>query len=429
MFRSFFIVILLFALLTACAPAAAPAVETVQEPVSAPAEAPAAGTESETEVETEPGVFVPEQNLSEGCIPEGQFDPSVDYFPEKVDLQYTDNFTVEYFNNYKLLTVETPWPGATESAQYVLVQCGTPAPDGFLDEQIISVPVMSIVTMSTSYLPFLDNLGLLDRLVGLDDDSFVYNPSVLEMSAEGKLTMLGYGSGVNVEQALDLAPDLVMTYSAGFAEYDAHPVLIQAGLKVVLNAEWMDTSPLGRAEWGKFMAVFFNKEAESNAQFDQTVQQYNDLKALAAGADANPTVFSGTPFQGVWAMPGGESFAAAFFRDAGADYLWADDDSTGSLLLDFEAVYERAQNADFWLNVGLFFSLDDLRDADSRFTDFAAFQNGTVWNNDARMSPGGGLDFYESAVAHPDVVLADLIKIFHPDLLPDHEPVYYRQLD
>jgi iron complex transport system substrate-binding protein len=429
MFRSFFIVTLFFALLTACAPAAAPAVETVQEPVSPPAEAPAPGTESETEVEPEPVVFVPEQNLAEGCVPEGQFDSSVDYFPEKVDLQYTDNFTVEYFNNYKLVTVETPWPGATESAQYVLVQCGTPAPDGFLDEQIIPVPVGSIVTMSTSYLPFLDSLGLLDRLVGLDDDSFVYNPSVLAMSEEGKLVTIGYGSGVNVEQALDLAPDLVMTYSAGFAEYDAHPVLIEAGLKVVLNAEWMDTSPLGRAEWGKFMAVFFNKEAQASAQFDEIAQQYNEMKALAAGADATPTVFSGTPFQGVWAMPGGESFAAAFFRDAGADYLWADDDSTGSLMLDFEAVYERAQDADLWLNVGFIFSLEDLQTADARFADFAAFQNGAVWNNDARMSPGGGLDFYESAVARPDLVLADLIKIFHPDLLPDHEPVYYRQLD
>jgi len=426
MFRSFFIVTLLLTLLmTACAPAVAPATE----PVSAPAEAPAPGTESETEVESAPGVFVPEQNLTEACVPEGQFDPSVDFFPEKAQLQYTENFTVEYFNNYKLVTVETPWPGAAESAQYVLVQCGTPAPNGFLDEQIIPVPVMSIVTMSTSYLPFLDSLGLLDRLVGLDDDSFVYNPSVLEMSAEGKLTMLGYGSGVNVEQALDLAPDLVMTYSAGFAEYDAHPVLIQAGLKVVLNAEWMDTSPLGRAEWGKFMAVFFNKEADAEAQFAETVQNYNDLKALAAAAESKPTVFSGTPWQGVWAMPGGNSFAAALFRDAGADYLWAEDGSTGSLMLDFEAVYERAQDADFWLNVGLFFSLDDLQDADARFTAFAAFQNRAVWNNDARMSPGGGLDFFESAVARPDVVLADLIKIFHPDLLPDHGPVYYRQLD
>jgi iron complex transport system substrate-binding protein len=426
MFRSLLIVTLVFALLTACAPAAAPAVETAAEPVSAPAEASAPVAESESQVEPAPQVFVPEKNLTEGCIPEGQFDASVDYFPEKVTLEYTENFSVEYFNHYKLVTVETPWPGATESMQYVLVQCGTPAPEGFVEEQIIPVPVASIVTMSTSYLPFLDSLGLLDRLVGLDDATYVYNPTVLQMAEEGKLAMLGYGSGVNVEQALDLSPDLIMTYGSGFPDYDAHPVLIQSGLKVAINAEWMDTSPLGRAEWGKFMAVFFNKEADSQVVFAETAQKYNDLKTLAAGAEAKPSVFSGTPWQGVWSMPGGNSFAAAFFRDAGAEYLWADDTSAGSLALDFEAVYERAQDADLWLNVGFVFTLDDLQAADARYADFAAFKNDAVWNNDARMSASGGTDFYESAVARPDVVLADLVKIFHPDLLPDHELVYYR---
>src|SRR5690606_12303935 len=109
--------------------------------------------------------------------------------------------------------------------QDVLVQCGTPAPEGFLDKQIIEVPVQTVVTMSTSYLPFLDELGLLDRLVGLDDATYVSNPTVLKMAEEGKLTMIGYGAGVNVEQALELSPDLILTYGSGALDYDAHPVL------------------------------------------------------------------------------------------------------------------------------------------------------------------------------------------------------------
>jgi iron complex transport system substrate-binding protein len=414
MFRKTLVLALLIALLSACAPQPTP---VATEPPATAEPTPAA-----------PVLVAPETNLTNGCVVEGEFNASIDYFPEKVTLTHTDGFSVEYFNNYKVVTVKTPYPGATESVQYVLVQCGTPAPEGFLDEQIVEVPIQSIVTMSTTYLPYLDELGLLDRLVGLDDATYVSNPTVLKMAEEGKLTMIGYGSGVNVEQTLELAPDVVMTYGSGFPDYDAHPVLLDAGLKVVLNAEWLDTSPLGRAEWGKFIAIFFNKEADAETLFAKTVEQYTAYAALAAGVTEKPTVFTGSDYQGTWSMPGGNSFAAAFLKDAGADYLWADDTSTGSLPLAFEAVFEKAQNADYWVNVGYFFTPEDLLAADARYADFAAYQNGTIWNNDAKTSAAGGNDYYESAVAHPEIVLADLIKIFHPELLPDHELVYYRQL-
>lgn len=420
MIRKTLLITILMTLLAACAPAV-PATEPPAPPTPLQ-------VQTEAPTPAAPPVAAPEHNLTDGCVPEGAFDPAVDYFPEKATLTYTENFSVEYFNHYKVVTVKTPYPGATEPMQYALVQCGTPAPEGFLDEQIIEVPVKTVVTMSTTYLPFLDELGLLDRLVGLDDATYVSNPTVLKMAEEGKLTMLGYGSGVNVEKALELQPDLILTYSSGAPEYDAHPVLIQAGLKTVVDAEWLDTSPLGRAEWGKFIAVFFNQEAKAETLFAEKAQAYEDLKTLAAGVTQKPTVFTGSDYQGTWNVPGGNSFAAAFLKDAGANYLWADDTSTGSLPLAFEAVFERAKDADYWLNVGFFASLADLLAADARYADFAAYQNGNVWNNDARTSPNGGNDYYESAVAHPETVLADLIKIFHPELLPDHELVYYRQL-
>ncbi len=407
------ILTLLIALLAACLPQAAPMVD------SAPAEIPAAEAAS---------AISPEHNLADSCVAEGEFNASVDYFPEKATLTHTDGFSVEYFNNYKVVTVKTPYPGAAESIQYVLVQCGTPAPEGFLDEQIINIPVQTVVIMSTSYLPFLDELGLLDRLVGLDDATYVSNPTVLKMAEEGKLAMIGYGSGVNVEQALELSPELILTYGSGAPDYDAHPVLIEAGLKTVVNAEWLETTPLGRTEWGKFLAVFFNKEADAQALFTRTVERYYEYAAVVAGATERPTVFTASDYQGIWSMPGGNSFAAAFFKDAGADYLWADDTSTGSLPLAFEAVFEKAQGAEYWVNVGYFFTSDDLLAADARYADFNAYQSGNIWNNDARISPNGGNDYYESAVAHPELVLADLIKIFHPELLPDHELVYYRRL-
>ncbi|MEZ4860238.1 MAG: ABC transporter substrate-binding protein [Caldilineaceae bacterium] len=401
----------LFCLLTACV---APTATT------APATAPTvAATTSNTGA-------APTTNLTTGCIE--TFDPAVDYFPDKVTPTYTDGFTVEYHNSYKVVTVAKPWPGAEAALHYVLVQCGAPAPEGFEPLQIINVPVQSIATMSTSYLPFLDDLGVLDRLVAVDDATYVNNPTVVAKAETGEIAQIGYGAGVNVEQLLDLAPDIIMTYGSGSPDYDAHPVLLNAGLHAVVNAEWLEPSPLGRAEWGKFIALFFNKEAEATAQFAATAQRYEELKAQAATVTAKPTVLTDSEYQGSWYVAGGKSFAAQLWADAGAAYLWADDDAAASIPLAFEAVYDKAADADYWINVGFINSLAELKAADARYADFAAFQNGNVWNNNKKQNANGGNDYYESAVAHPDVVLADLIAIFHPELLPDHELVYYQKL-
>lgn len=411
-------VVALTLLLSACGPATLPSPTPTTVPTNTATPLPTATATP----------FTPAHNLTDSCVPEDQYNPNVDYFPEKVTITHAQNLSVEYHNNYKVVTIATPWPGATEPIRYALVQCGTPAPDGFKPEEIIEVPVRTIVTLSTTYLPFLDELDVLDRLVGVDDTTYVSNPKVLKMAEEGKLVTLGYGAGINVEKALELKPDLIMAYGSGAPEYDAHPVLLKAGLKVAINAEWMDTSPLGRAEWGKYIALFFNKEAAAETLFAETVKKYAELTQLTANLSEKPTVFTNTPYQGTWYMPGGKSYVAAFFKDAGAEYLWADDTSAGSLSLSFEAVFERAKDADYWLNVGFFGSLEDLKAADPRFAEFEAFKNGNVWNNDAKVTPQGGNDYYETAVAHPEYVLADLIKIFHPDLLPDHTLVYYRQL-
>jgi len=421
MVRKFLVSILFVSLLTACAPAA-----TVVPSQTPPPPTAIPPTTAPTATSAPTAVPAPTANLTEGCV--SDYTPGVDYFPEKTSVQYSSGFTIEYFGHYKVLTVNTPFPGATESFQYALVQCGTPKPEGFTEEQIIEVPVESIVTMSTTYLPFLEALGVLDKLVGLDDATFVSNETVLKMAADGALKTIGSGASVNVEQALDLQPDLIMAYSSGSPDYDAHPKLIEAGLKVALNAEWLDTSPLGRAEWGKFIAAFFNKEAAAEEMFSATAQRYEELKALVSQAEAKPTVFVGTPYQGTWYMPGGKSFAAAFLMDAGANYPWADTTDTGSLFLAFEEVFDKAKDADYWLNLGFAPDLKSLTDQDARFADFAAYQNGNVWNNDARTTANGGNDYYESAVAKPDVVLADLIAILHPELLPEHTFTYMRQV-
>ncbi len=412
----------------AAAPTAAPAptevAATVAAPaISAPTEAPTAEpTLAPTEA---PTVAAPTTNLRDGCVE--AYAEGVDYFPDKVTVSYAAGFSIAYHGNYKVITVQTPYPGG-QPIEYALVQCGTPTPDGFDAAQIVEVPVKRVISLSTTNLPYLDRLGVVDRLVAVDDATFVSNQKVLDAVTAGTVSVIGGGQQINVEQALALEPDLVLAYGSGSPEFDSYPKLQEAGLSVVFNADWLENAPLGRAEWGKFIAAFFNAESSAETAFDATAGKYEGLQALVRNTDTRPSVLIGTPFEGTWYVPGGGSFAATYLYDAGATYPWADDGSTGSLSLAFEAVFERAGDADLWLNLGYVSDLKGLLAQDARFSEFKAYQDGAVWNNDARTSAAGGNDYYETAAADPDVVLADLIKILHPDLLPDHTLVYYRQL-
>ena len=369
----------------------------------------------------------PEQNLHEGCV--DGFDPTFDYFPQKLTVEYASGFDVEYHGNYKVITVTNPWQGAQESFRYVLVQCGTPAPQD-VDGTVIEVPVGNIIAMSTTYLPTLEDLGLIDRLIGLDSYMWTTNPAVRERIADGDIAEIGGGAAVNVELTLDLDPALVMTYGTGFADFDTHPVLLEAGIPVALNGDFIEQNPLGRAEWMKFIALFFNREADAAAQFDVIAAEYQAVAELTATLAERPSVLLGSVYNGTWYVAGGESYMAKMLFDAGAAYLWSGEGDVGALPLDFEAVYAIAAEVDIWLNPdnSFWFSVEDVLESDPRYGDFAPLKRGQLFNNNAKVNENGGNAYYEEGAAHPERVLKDLVKILHPHLLPEHELSFYRQV-
>jgi iron complex transport system substrate-binding protein len=365
------------------------------------------------------------------------YDPNVDYFPSKVKVIQAKGFTVEYHRNYKVVSVKNPWRNADTTFQYVLVQCNTPVPTGFKDTQIVLVPVNSVVVMSTTHLPLLDKLGLIDRLVGVSDFKQINTPSVMAKIKAGKLQEVGRSNSTNVEKVLEIRPDLVTTYGVGDPKSDSHPKLIEAGLSVAIIAEYMESSPLGRAEWLKFMALFFNRETEAEQVFSQMATRYESIAKIAQTAKTQPTVFSGFDSRGTWYIPGGDSYAAKFISDAGGNYVWKDDfpserlrqRSTGSLNLSFERVFDRAQTADVWINSSqAWHSVNDITNTDRRYAKFRAVKNAKLFNPTARMNATGGNDFWEGGTANPDLVLADLVKALHPELLPNHQFIYYQSL-
>jgi iron complex transport system substrate-binding protein len=357
------------------------------------------------------------------------YNPQVDYFPNKVKVTQAKGFTVEYHRNYKVVSVKNPWRNADTTFQYVLVQCNTPIPSGFDKSQIVPVPVNSVVVMSTTHLPLLDKLGLVDRLIGVSDFDRVNTPSVVAKIKADKIKEVGRSNNTNVEKVLEIKPELVTTYGVGNPKSDSHPKLIEAGLSVAIIAEYMESSPLGRAEWLKFMALFFNQETEAERVFSQMENKYNSIAKIASQAKNKPTVFSGFDSRGTWYIPGGDSYAAKFIADAGGDYIWKDDRSTGSLNLSFEQVFDRAQTAEVWINSSQAWgTVKDVVNSDRRYGKFRAVKISKLFNPTARMNATGGNDFWEGGTANPDLVLADLVKALHPELLPQHQFVYYRPL-
>jgi iron complex transport system substrate-binding protein len=251
------------------------------------------------------------------------------------------------------------------------------------------------------------------------------------MAQQGDLIEVGFGGDVNVEVVLDAETDLVMTYTGGYADFDAHPKLLEAGIPVAINAEYAETGPLARAEWIKFTAAFFDKEAEANAYFSTVSGEYLALKALTATMtdDQKPVALwnSFSSYIDAWAIPGPETYSGILLADAGARVALGD---IAPAEVSLEVVVDGALDADIWFP-GVFgvAGLADLLATEPRYADFAAFQSGAVWNVDGRTNPNGGVDYFENGVNEPHIVLADLIAILHPELFSYYKPVYFRKLE
>ncbi len=362
-------------------------------------------------------------NLTDECVTE--YDDSVDYFPDKAEIEYAEGFTVEYFDNYKVVTV-VPWVGAEETRTYVLVQCGTDAPTDIEADAVVTVPVERIVTLSTTILPHIVAQDLVDHLVGVDTLAFTTTQEILDNSEN--IAEVGSGfSGFNLEVLVEIEPDLIMGQQFFSGDTAFEPVT-ETGLTVVLNSDFADTSPLAAAEWGKYLSLFFNTEALANETFETVETEYNELVELAATAETRPTVIAATPYQGAWFMPAGDSTIAQLIADAGGDFLFSDLEGT-SVNLSLEEVLEQGASAEYWVNLNqMWLSIDEMLADDERYTEFTAFENGNVWNNNLAQNEMGGNDYFETGFTNPQLILADLIAILHPDLLPDHEFNLYRQL-
>ncbi len=344
---------------------------------------------------------------------------------------YADGLSISReTSGISLVEVRSPWPGAEKPFRYLLVpreQLAYTTFDKDAYDAIIATPVERIVVTSTTHIPALESLGVEDKLVGFPETRYISSEKTRKRIESGQITDVGSNEAVNTEKLLALQPELVVGFSIDNRN-QAYDVIQRSGIPVVYNGDWTESSPLGKAEWIKFFAPFFGKEQEADSIFSQIEQDYLAARKLAADAPERPTVLCGALYKDIWYLPGGNSWMARFLEDANANYLWSDNEDSGSLSLSVESVLETAKNADSWVSPSQYTSYKEMGAANRHYSQFLAFRERQVYTFARTTGETGGLLYYELAPNRPDLVLKDLVSLLHPGLLPDHQPFFFKPL-
>lgn len=342
---------------------------------------------------------------------------------------YAQGFTTSRENTFCRLTVHNPWEKAKNiTLDYYLIGRGQSLPDSLAGKRIIRVPVEKVICLSTSHVAYLDALGEIDKITGISGEAYLMNPALRERVTAGQTSDVGYGQNLNYEEIIRQKPDLVMVYGVDSEITGFLDKFRDLGIPSVIIAEYLEETPLGKAEWIKFIAPFFDKQPLADSLFSETEKRYHQLAGKVSHVEEMPGVMVGLPFRDNWWIPGGNSYLAKLIADAGGDYIGKENDSHESYVISMEEAFIRASSAEIWLNVGMVTRKEEILKSDSRFADFGLFRNGKILNNNKRFTPGGGNDFWESGTIHPDRILEDLIRIFHPGILPEGELNYYMEV-
>ncbi|MBQ8152287.1 MAG: ABC transporter substrate-binding protein [Prevotella sp.] len=340
--------------------------------------------------------------------------------------KYAKGFTVKYMENgVRLVEVADPQKDEDKmpvSYQFALVQKGSDAdiPEGYTK---VEVPVERTLVMTMLQLSNFTALDAHDVVKGITGTKNLFNKDIKKRVKEGSIVKIGMEGNFDTELILAANPEVIFISPFKRGGYDA---IKETGITLIPHLGYKELDPLGQAEWVKFVGLFIGKEKAANELFEGIEHRYQDAKTLAAQAKTRPTVFSGEMHGGNWYAVGGKNFLAQLFRDAGADYIIKNEDTGGSTI-EFEQMYAMAANADYWRILNSYpdtFSYEALKASEPRNELFKAFKEKQVIYCNMKQTA-----YYESTPVEPDVVLKDLLAIFHPELVEkDYQPKYYQLL-
>jgi iron complex transport system substrate-binding protein len=347
---------------------------------------------------------------------------------KKVPVKYASGFDIEYYGEYTLLTVRNPWQQADNiKFKYALAKSADDGcPPGY---ELIKIPVKRVICLSTTHIGFIGFLGSKESIVGISGKNYITDEYVNRHIKSGEIKDVGFDENLNYERIIELKPDIVFLYGVTGAIASYINKLKELNISTVLVGEYLEETPLAKMEWIKFIAAFYETEQKATAMFDSVSANYNRLVSLTEDISSRPKVLLGLPWRGTWYISGSSSYAAQIIKDAGGEYIWSDLNYKDSQPLSLESVFEKAFMADFWLNIGEVNDIDDIIMADERFKELPALKNRKVFNNNNKINSFGGNAYFETGVVEPDIILSDIIRILHPELLPDHKLKYYSQMN
>lgn len=350
---------------------------------------------------------------------------------KQLELKYAEGFSVTEYQDYKVLIISKPWPKAEKQYQYLLASPEQLAKMTFPKntyDGVIANTLERIVVTSTTHIPSLELLGVEKSLVGFPGTDYISSDKTRQLIDNGSIRELGKNEGINTEVLLDVNPDVVVGFGIDGVN-KTFETIKKANIPVIYHGGWVESSALAKAEWIKFFGVLFNKEKEADSIFNTIEKNYLEAKKIALNAKNRPTVLSGAMTKDVWHLPNGNSPEAQFLKDANVNYIWKDTSGNGSLYLSFEAVLDKAKNADIWLSPSYYSSLSQLEKANPLYNNFEAFKNKSIYSFSNTTGVTGGVLYYELGTARPDLVLKDIIKICHPELLDSYTPYFFKPFE
>ncbi len=339
---------------------------------------------------------------------------------------FAKGFELYKTDDYTKLIIKNPYPNANKQFVYYLVNKNQHPK--LTNVVVIHIPIRSIVATSTTHIPMIDALNEANSLIGFPNLDYISTPRVRDLIDNHKIVDLGNNLQVNTEVLLSLNPDVLVGFSMQ-SENKIYKTIQKAGIPVILNGDWLESTPLGRAEWLKFFGALYQKDALADSIFNTIVNDYHQVTKLALSAKTRPTILSGNLNSTIWNLPAGESYSAQFFKDANTHYYWQNTTGNGSLNLSFETVFNQAQNAQYWIAAGPYKSFVEMRETNPHYSKFKAFKTKQVYTFALTLGKTGGTLYYEEAALKPNIVLKDLIKVVHPELLPNYKPYFLKKLN
>ena len=342
-------------------------------------------------------------------------------------VRYATGFTISKVENHTVISIVDASINTKKQLRYALIEKDVSIKNPESYDAVIRVPVQKIVVTSTTHIPSLEALGVENSLIGFPNLKYISSKKTRANISKGSIKELGKNQDINTEVLLELAPEVVIGFSLEGNNKNLQTIE-KTGIPVLINADWRETHPLGKAEWIKFFGALYNKTKPADSIFKTIETNYNLAKKIAQNTKTRPTVLSGAMYKDIWYMPKGDSWAARFIEDANANYLWKETKGTGSIALNIENVLEKGQKADFWIAPGQFITKAQLLEYSEVYGAFDAYKNNKIYSFTTKKGASGGVLYYELAPNRPDLVLKDIISILHPELLKEYQPHFFETL-